>query len=152
MLSKPQWTPFACKEDNVSGLLVDRNNSSGWTSAETFKAKPAQEEHNINTRENDHSLLINNIMKCTHFSHPTDEQLRLLDILGNSNLLYVHFELNMRRKTNYYLQNLICESLNLICDFSLTFCLIKLIKREPGGAIWAPCFQFRIPLHHLIII
>ena len=33
-LSYPQWTPFICKADNVSGLLVERNNSSGWTSAD----------------------------------------------------------------------------------------------------------------------
>ena len=33
-LSNTQWTPFICKVDNVSGLLVDRNNSSGWTSAD----------------------------------------------------------------------------------------------------------------------
>ena len=38
-------------------------------------------------------LLINQLWNYTHFRHPTDEELRLLDISSNNNLASILFEL-----------------------------------------------------------
>ena len=35
------------------------------------------------------------LWNCTHFRHPTDGQLRHIDISSNNNLLFVHFELEI---------------------------------------------------------
>ena len=37
----------------------------------------------------------NQLWDCTHFRHPTDGQLRHIDISSNNNLLSVHFELEI---------------------------------------------------------